>query len=454
MAKFTPLKPRREKYPLENPPEPDLLRETFPYTEVPRIEFDGVTVPMEPPEEIWITDTTFRDGQQARPPYTVEQIVRLFDFLHELDGGSGVIRKSEFFLYTSKDREAVEKCLERGYDYPIVTGWIRAVKKDFELVRQMGLKETGILTSCSDYHIYRKLKVDRQKALDMYCDLVETALETLDAVRCHFEDITRADFWGFVVPFAQRLMEISEQAKKPVTIRICDTMGYGLPWPEVALPRSIPKIVYYLHHEAGVPSEQLEMHCHNDFHLVIANSVAGWLYGACAINGTLLGIGERTGNCPIEALVITWMELTGRTDGLNPRVITEIAEYYEKEIGYRIPDHYPLVGKNFNVTRAGIHADGLIKDEEIYNIFDTTKILGRPPGAAVTDKSGHAGIALWYNNYLKLTGDQRIPKDHPGIKKIHEEVMRQYEEGRVTAFSDEEMIELGKKYLPEYFKEE
>ncbi len=92
----------------------------------------------------------------------------------------------------------------------------------------------------------------------------------------------------------------------------------------------------------------------------------------------LFGIGERTGNTPLEAMVFEYAQLRGSLDGMDTTVITELKEYYEKEIGYTVPSRTPFVGKNFNVTRAGIHADGLLKNEEIYNIFDTEKFLNRP----------------------------------------------------------------------------
>ena len=111
---------------------PNLYRDLFPYSEFPGEEFDGVVVPYDVPENIWITDTTFRDGQQARPPYTPEQILRIYDLLHEIDGGAGLIRQCEFFLYSEKDRKAVELCHERGYEYPQITGWIRAVAADLD----------------------------------------------------------------------------------------------------------------------------------------------------------------------------------------------------------------------------------------------------------------------------------------------------------------------------------
>ena len=120
-----------KKYEVEHEDGPDLLRDLFPYTEVPRTVFDGTIVPMEPAKEFFITDTTFRDGQQARPPYTAEQIVTLYDMLHRLGGPNGVIRASEFFLYSDKDKDAVRMCIERGHKFPEGTGWIRATKNDF-----------------------------------------------------------------------------------------------------------------------------------------------------------------------------------------------------------------------------------------------------------------------------------------------------------------------------------
>jgi len=442
-----------KKYELQNVSEPNLMRDQFPYSNVPRIVFDGERVPLNLPKDYWITCTTFRDGQQARPPYTVKQTVDLYDFLHRLGGPNGVIRQCEFFLYSDKDKEGVNKCLEKGYEFPEVTGRIRAVKSDFQLVKQMGLKETGVLTSSSDYHIFLKLGRSRQEAMDGYCSIVEEALSNDIRVRCHLEDITRADFYGFVIPFVQRLWEMSEQSSLdvPIKIRLCDTMGYGLPYPEVALPRSIPKLVHGIIKDGGFPSERLEWHGHNDFHKVLVDAACAWLYGCCAANGTLLGFGERTGNPPIEALLIEYMGLKGDSCGIDTTVITEIADYFRNEIGVEIPDNYPFVGRAFNVTRAGIHADGVVKNQEIYNIFDTDKILNRPLGTAVTDKSGLAGIALWADLQLGLSGDNKVSKKDPGVQKIAEWVKEQYDQKRTTAISPEEMIVQAKKHLPQYF---
>ena len=198
------------KHELIDVAEPNLIREQFPYDAVPRIIFDGEFEKPDPAPDFFITDTTFRDGQQARPPYTAGQIVAMFDMLHRLGGPNGIIRQTEFFLYSKTDREAVNRCLARGYEFPEVTGWIRAVKADFKIVKEMGLRETGILTSASDYHIFNKLKKTRRAAMDDYLEIVNAALDAGLKIRCHLEDATRADFYGFVVPFVSKLMELGD----------------------------------------------------------------------------------------------------------------------------------------------------------------------------------------------------------------------------------------------------
>jgi isopropylmalate/homocitrate/citramalate synthase len=441
-------------YRLQDVPEPNLQREVFPYGEISRIDFDHKLISIDPADEFVITDTTFRDGQQARPPYTVQQIESIFDFLHRLSGANGVIRQTEFFLYSKRDRESVERCLAKGYRYPEITAWIRAVEQDLDLVLDMGLKETGILTSVSDYHIFFKLNSSRAKIMEKYLAIVRTALEKGITPRCHFEDITRADIYGFCVPFAIELMKLREESGIDIKIRLCDTLGFGVTYPGAALPRSVPKLVRAIIDDAGVPGNLLEWHGHNDFHKVLINATTAWLYGCSAANGTLLGFGERTGNAPVEGLIIEYIGLMGHENGIDTTAITDMANYFSRELGYKISPNYPFAGSDFNATSAGIHADGLIKNEEIYNIFDTRKLLNRPVSITVTDKTGIAGVAYWVNSRLGLEGENSINKRHPGIVKIHKRIMQEYEEGRVTSISRKEMEQWARQYLPEHFVSE
>lgn len=360
--------------------------------------------------------------------------------MSKLGGENGLIRQTEFFIYSKKDREAIEKCKELGYKFPEITTWIRATKEDFKLAKDLEIKETGILVSCSDYHIFKKLKMTRSEAMKQYLSTVSSAFEAGIVPRCHLEDITRADFYGFVVPFVNELQKMSKQAGIPVKIRACDTMGYGVPYSEVALPRSVPGIIYGLQQYSNVPSECLEWHGHNDFYKAVSNASTAWLYGASAVNCSLLGIGERTGNIPLEAMVFEYASLKGTLDGMDPTVITEIADYFKNEIGYTVPPMTPYVGDNFNVTRAGIHADGLLKDEEIYNIFDTAKILNKPTDVMVTKTSGLAGIAFWVNRHYKLEGTaNEFGKHDDLIIKLKQWVDEEYENGRQNSISKNEL---------------
>ena len=440
------------KYSLQDVREPNLYRDVYPYSQIPKIPFNHRLVPESMPENIWITDTTFRDGQQSRAPYTPDQIVHLYQLLSKLGGPNGIIRQSEFFVYSKKDREALERCLELGLPFPEITTWIRASKSDFELVRDIGIKETGILVSCSDYHIFKKLGMSRKEAMEHYLAVVSEAIECGLKPRCHLEDITRADYYGFVVPFVNALTELSEEYKIPVKIRMCDTMGYGVPYPGVALPRSVPGIVYGLRHYAEVPSELLEWHGHNDFYKAVVNATTAWLYGASAVNCSLLGIGERTGNIPLEAMVIEYASMKGTLDGMNPEVITEIGEYFRTELKYNVPPMTPFVGDNFNVTRAGIHADGIMKDEEIYSIFDTKSILKRESAVSISNTSGLAGLAYWVNHHYRLLGtDEEVTKHDSMIEELKNEVDSMYLDGRTTIMSDEELEAMVHKLCPERF---
>jgi citrate (Re)-synthase len=452
--RFAPLRPAA-RYGLTDPGEGEFFREQFPYSSVPRVLFDQSDVSPRLPERIWITDTSFRDGQQARPPFTAEQVARLFALLSRLGGPAGLVRQSEFFLYSRRDAAAIEACQSLGLPYPEITGWIRASAEDLPLVRRFGLAETGILTPVSDYHIYLRMRSTREKALEEYLGIVREALSMGIRPRCHFEDVTRADIRGFCLPFAKRLMDLMGESGVPIKIRLCDTMGFGVTYPRAILPRSVPKLVSAFSGELGYPPELLEWHGHNDFHKAHANATTAWLYGCSALNASLLGFGERTGNPPLEAACVEYAALTGGSGGMDLRAITDIAAYYRDAIGASIPANQPFVGAEFNVTRAGAHAEGMQRNPEVYAAFDTMEVLGRPMSVMVTDKSGMAGVAEWLNENLpRLLGrplEEPVSKRHPGVKRIADWVAAQYEQGRTTSISPEELVAQAKHYLPSLF---
>jgi len=170
------------------------------------------------------------------------------------------------------------------------------------------------------------------------------------------------------------------------------------------------------------------------------------------VNCARLGIGERTGNCPLEAMGIEYASLKGTPDGMDFTVITEIAEYFEHELQYVVPPKTPFIGRSFNATRAGIHADGLMKDEEIYNIFDTAKILNRPPHVSISNTSGAAGIAFWINDYYELEGEVKIDKSDKLVVKMKELIDAEYEAERNSIMGDDELDNMVRTLDPKRHK--
>jgi isopropylmalate/homocitrate/citramalate synthase len=324
-----------------------------------------------------ITDTTFRDGQQAMPPWTPQQIVEIFKHLHRIGGPNGLISNSEFYIYTDRDRKAVDLCRELGYEYPEVTSWIRGVKKDVKYVVDMGLRETGVLTSTSDTHIFIKLQLNRQKAFSRYISVVAKLLDNGIIPRCNFEDVTRADFDGFVRPFAEALVDLSDQARIPVKILICDTLGVAVPYESAPLPISVPKLVKEFL-AAGIPSENLEWHGHNDYGYGLINAVTAWMHGCKAASATIFGFGERAGNTALELLAVDYWRKTHSSNGMDLSGLCELARCFE-QMGIIIPENHPLVGKNALTTAAGVHIEGLQRGLEGGKRFaaPSTRIAGK-----------------------------------------------------------------------------
>jgi isopropylmalate/homocitrate/citramalate synthase len=419
-------------------------RDLYPFIDVPRIGRVADRFIEENLSKIYLTDTTLRDGQQGWRPFTVEECERIYELLVDI---GKAIRSTEVFLYTDKDREAVKRLLDYGYEYPKIIGWIRATYSDLQLVIDAHLDEAVILASISDYHIKHKFNAPRDIVLNKYLEVIEKSLSYGIVSRVSLEDITRADVEGVVIPFVKKLLNLSERYKVPIKIKLPDTLGVGLPFYEVQLPRSIPRVVKAIR-DAGVDPENIEFHAHNDLGLAVANQLAAWLYGAAGANCTLLGIGERAGNCPLEVMAVHYAGIKSSND-INLKALSRITDLFEK-MGYRTIDHYPIIGRNAFRTKAGIHVDGLMKNPEVYLPFDPMKVLGKPYSVAITPYSGRAAVVLWIRNYLGYNG---ISKDDTRVIAIYNEIIDYFNKiNRVEPLTDEEMANFVKKYMPELFK--
>ena len=430
--------------PILDPPEPDYAEAAFPRKDFPKYAWDGRPVSL--PPEAWTTETTHRDGQQGGVPLTPEQGLRIYDILCRFTRESGAIRQAEFFVYSAADREMLRGALERYRGgAPIEpTTWIRASVKDVELIRSLGVRETGMLASASDYHTFHKFKpAGRASAARVYLDAVKMTLDAGIRPRLHLEDATRAplEFIASLVEHAQALAEPYGPELRP-KFRVCDTMGVGLPYDDVEAPRSVPRLFRELR-RLGIESELLEFHPHNDTWLVVANCLAAIREGCGAINGCSLGKGERTGNAPLEAVLLHLIGM-GYYAGERPdfTALNDLASLYD-EMGAPLPPKYPLYGRDAHRTRAGIHADGLNKFWWMYAPFDVPGLLGRALEVSITRDSGHAGLIFLIRQKLGVD----LAKNDPSLARIQEWVEGQYERGRQTSIEWEELEPIVRRSL-------
>jgi 2-phosphinomethylmalic acid synthase len=428
------------------PQAPEYYPDSFPRDGFPR--YVWTERPKTLPQQVWTTETTHRDGQQGGLPLTAQQGLAIYDILCRFTGRSGAIRQAEFFVYRQSDRDMLAGALERYRSgAPIEpTTWIRATSKDVALVKNLGVRETGMLASASDYHTFHKFKPGgRNQAAQTYLDAVRVTVDAGIRPRLHLEDATRAPM-DFIRPFIEAVREICEPAGLHPKFRICDTMGLGLPYDDVQLPRSIPRI-FRLLREMGLHSEDLEFHPHNDTGLIVANCLAAVREGCSVINGTALGKGERTGNAPLETVLLHLMGMgyfgeAGHEMAPDFTALNELVALYAN-MGQPVPPQYPLYGRDAHRTRAGVHADGLNKFWWMYAPFNVPLLLGRPLEVSLTKDSGLAGLIFLIRQHMGV----ELTKDDPGLLAVHAWVQAEFDQGRQTSIEWEELAPVVQRFI-------
>lgn len=411
-----------------------------------------------------ITDTTLRDGAQD-PRFALfpnETKLKYFDLLHKLDNGAGRIEAVEVFIYQKRDLWTLEKLLSRGYDFPQVTTWTRATPKDIKLLVEIGggrIKETGMLASSSDHHIFDKLGFrSKQEAMDKYLAPILTACEHGIRPRVHLEDVTKADITGWVIPFIQRTLKETNGLAK---FRLCDTLGIGLPDPFADIPMGLPRLVSLI---AATTGAELEFHGHNDFGLATANCIAAYRYGCKRVNVTIAGLGERTGNAPLEQVVANYIRFFG-DPGFNIEALAEMEELICQEVA---PTHekLPIIGKSIFTTQAGLHQTGLSRQQNadgglIYLPFDpclvgrTTVELNR-----IGALSGMDGLlAILNSQWEAATGEKnKFTLMSRAVKQIYDTVHDSFDglydpsldrfcNYRTSFWEPQELLEMARRLL-------
>jgi isopropylmalate/homocitrate/citramalate synthase len=403
------------------------------YQDLPRLK-----LPLD--QEVFVSDSTLRDGAQM--PGVVMKVkdrLKIFEYLHKIG-----IDKLELFLFTKSDKEAARSMIDFGYSEPQVTGWARANPKDIDLVLEMdGIKETGILMSISDIHIHTKMGLkSRDEAEEKYLQALDYALDHGLCTRAHLEDITRADLEGFVYPLVSKILERDPKC----TLRLCDTLGFGVPFAGACDPYGIPEMISSL---LALGARNIETHIHDDFGLGTANSLAGYWHGANWSNLTFLGIGERAGNSELEKALLFLVQRIEGFQKYDLSCLYEFAQYIEERIGIRIPKNKAVVGSNIFAHESGIHTAGVIKNPFIYEPYPP-ELVGGKRKIMIGSTSGTEVVRFKVEEALKdlMNIEASLSKDDWRVRAIHAEISRLYDqELRNSCISDEEM----RAYVEKYF---
>jgi len=389
------LEYRGHDYRLREPERPQLFREQLPFSEVPKLSWNHRLTPASVPADIWIVDSTFVSGRGGGLRLDPGAAVRLLEHLVRLGGQNGVIRQLELPLGSAADREILERCLERDYRYPMITAFVdgplfaagpaagTALDEEsgapgFATIKSLGLREVGFRVPASDYQIALRHGKSRREVQAATVRRVRAALEEGLVPRCHLQDITRADIFGFVIPLVKELLALAEAYRSKVKLRLCDTLGLGVPFNGTSLPRSVPALVNALTHYAGVPGEWLEWVGGNDFHKALVNAATAWVYGCAAVVGSAGGLGVRTGVAPLEALVFEYAQLRGTLNGADPATTGALAALLEEVRGAPLPAATPFAGSAATEVEAG-GADAALLERHpaVFFGFDPERLLGR-----------------------------------------------------------------------------
>lgn len=404
------------------------------YEELPKIKLRNS-------EELFISDSTLRDGSQM-PGIVLKHKHRLkiYEYLHRIG-----IEKLESFVYNDRDTASIKSMFNCGYEFPEITGWARASTKDIDLVLKMDeIKETGILMSVSDPHIFEKMKLKtRQEAEDKYLTTLQYAVDHGLKTRAHLEDMTRADNIGFTYQLVEKILDINPDCM----IRVCDTVGYAVPFVEMEEPYGMPSIVKHLKQNLNV--KEIETHTHDDFGLAVINALAGYLHGATWSNVTFLGIGERAGNAEMEKLLLFFKHRLEGFEKYDLGCVTEFSQYMEKEIGIRIPRNKSVVGRNIFAHESGIHAAGVIKNPVTYEPYPP-ELVGGKRLFLIGDSSGIEVLRYKVQEVLNelMEVEITISKSDHRLRNIQADIQKLYdEEKRVSCISDEEILAYVEKYF-------
>ena len=362
-------------------------------------------------EQVYIFDTTLRDGEQsAGISFTTEEKIEIARQLARLNVD---IIEAGFPATSPGDLEAVSR-IAREVEGPVIAGLARAVASDidacWEAVQHAEHPRIHVFLSSSDIHMAHQLRKNREDIVEMTRAGVARAKEHASDVEFSPMDASRSD-----PDFVYELVEVAIE-EGATTVNIPDTVGYAIPSEFERLIRSIFERV------PNIDRARVSVHCHNDLGMATANSLAGVLAGARQVEGAINGIGERAGNTSLEEVI---MAIRTRPDFMRVHTTVNTRELYsasrlvERASGMAVQSNKAIVGKNAFRHSSGIHQDGVLKMRETYEIMDPESI-GVPSGSSIvlTKVSGRHGLRSRLDDLGISLGDDEFERVHKAFKEV------------------------------------
>jgi len=312
------------------------------------------------PKQAYFFDTTLRDGEQTPGiSFTLKEKISIAETLNNL--GIDVI-EAGFPVISPGDFNACKEISKLGLDSEII-GLARFTKIDIDKVIEADMDSIHLFIATSDLHLKEKLKMSREEVVDSVRELVSYAKDHYSTIQFSAEDATRSDL--------DYLIEVNQAAvESGVTrINIPDTVG-------TISPTAYGHIIRR-NYEALPKNVRIAVHCHNDFGLAVANTIAGFENGASEAQTTILGLGERAGNASFAETAMSLYALYQIPMRVNTRLIFPTAKLVESLCGGKVSIGRlsPLIGQNAFAHESGIHAHAMIQHARAYEPI-TPELIG------------------------------------------------------------------------------